>query len=232
MATVVRFEVEFAGQEGEDATSVFLHAMLAHYRGSGPRLCLFIPCADSGDDHEMEVEMEMEMEDGDIVTVEMDLTMLRPVFCRSDLVSLHVRVLQVLLSFLLSFFLSVFVCLFPCHRVVVSSCHHFDQSRHLIEVSESESTTSLAKFNAQASPDLERFQLYPAPAAAASASMPPEKKALMKSLAALDERKPKRPRLAKTAKRRVAKHVQYPWMVLCVSVAKRKTRGYENEIEP
>ena len=129
VATVVRFEVEFAGQEGDDAISVFLHAMLAHYRGSGPRLCLFIPCADSGDDHEMEMEMEMEMEDGDIATVEMDLTMLRSVFCRSDLVSLHVRVLQVLLSFLLSFFLSFFLsfclCLFvsmsPCHHVIMSS---------------------------------------------------------------------------------------------------------------
>ena len=124
VATVVRFEVEFAGQEGDDATLAFLHAMLAHYRGSGPRLCLFILCADSGDDH----EMEMEMEDGDIATVEMDLTMLRSVFCRSDLVSLHVRVLQVLLSFLLSFFLSFFLsfclCVFVCFHVTMSSCHH------------------------------------------------------------------------------------------------------------
>ena len=69
--------------------------------------------------------MEMEMEDGDIVTVEMDLTMLRSVFCRSDLVSLHVRVLQVLLSFLLSFYLSFCLCLFVsmslCHHVIMSS---------------------------------------------------------------------------------------------------------------
>ena len=100
MATVVRFEVEFAGQDGDDASSIFLHAMLAHYRGSGPRVCLFIPCVDSGDD----CEMEMAMQDGDFVSVEMDLTMLRTVFCRNDLVSLHVRVLEVLFYFFFSWF--------------------------------------------------------------------------------------------------------------------------------
>ena len=169
MATAVRFEAEFAGEDGVDASSVFRHAMLAHYRGSGPRICLFIPCAASGDQH----QMEMEMDDGVIVTVQMDLTMLRAVFCRRDLVSVHVRV---------------------------------------VDVSELESTTSLAQFYARVNPDLDCFQLYPAMASTgASTDMPLVKEALLKLLGALDEKKPKRQRLAKTARGRAAQHVQYPW---------------------
>ena len=86
-----------------------LHAMLAHYRGSGPRLCLFIPCADYDYYEASSVNHhQMEMEEGGILTVQMDLTLLRPFFCRSDLVSLHVRLLEVLLSVFRSVFLFLF----------------------------------------------------------------------------------------------------------------------------
>ena len=103
------------------------------------------------------------------------------------------------------------MCVFSRSCFISSFLGLLVESKHLIEVSELDNTTSLAKFNARAIPSVQRFQLYPAAAAAASASVPAEKKALLKSLAALDESKPKRPRLTKTARRTAAKHVQYPW---------------------